>query len=193
MDSSAPGTDLTTVTSVTCPSRPTQTRYVPASFSPRWLCQVTSLFGGTGFANCALGVTAPGCQQSGGVRSIAPSVAPSVDDLAVGVKRDLFTQTAAGVDFSYRRYSNMWADLEVNRVYDATGTRVVGYANGVPQSILRGQTSSQAWREYKGVDFWVQGTPGNWDLLASYTLSFNTGTVDDYFGNLLVNPRFTRR
>lgn len=155
------------------------------------LTQVTSTFANGTFANCTLNVNSPGCQQFGGNRSLASGAPPSVDEVALGVKREIFDSTAIGIDFSYRRYSNMWADTETNAIYDPTGTRIVSYANGQSQSILQGVTSSQAWREYKGVDLWVQGTPGPFDLLASYTLGFNTGTVDDYFGSLLVNPRQT--
>ncbi len=157
------------------------------------LTQVTSTFDRTlgTFPNCQLNVVSAGCVQSGGSRALTPSTAPSVDEITVGLKREIFTSTAVGVDFSYRRYSNMWADTEINKIYDPTGTRAVGYVNGTPQSVVQSGTSSQAWREYKGVDLWVQGQPGNWDLLASYTLSFNTGTVDDYYSALLLNPRQT--
>jgi hypothetical protein len=156
------------------------------------LTQVTSTFANGTFANCTLNVNATGCQQTGGSRSLTIGAPPSVDEVAVGVKREIFEQTAVGIDFSYRKYSNMWADRETNAVYDSTGTRVVSYANGQSQSVLEGITSSQASREYKGMDVWVQGNPGNFDLLASYTLSQTTGTVDDYFSSLLINPRYTQ-
>lgn len=155
------------------------------------LTQVTGTFTNGSFPNCQLGVQSAGCQQTGGNRSIERSVPPSVDEIAVGIKREIFESTALGVDFSYRKYSNMWADQETNRIYDPTGTRVVGNANGTAQSVLVAKASPQAWREYKGVDVWVQANPGNFDILASYTLSFTTGTVDDYFSGLLLNPRYT--
>ena len=155
------------------------------------LTQVTGTFANGSFPNCRFGVQTTGCQQTGGDRSIRRSAPPSVDEIAFGIKRELFTSTVLGVDFSYRKYSNMWADSETNRIYDPTGTRVVGYANGIAQSVLVAKTSAQAWREYKGVDVWLQATPGRFDILASYTLAFTTGTVDDYFSSLLLNPRST--
>ncbi len=155
------------------------------------LTQVTSTFSNGGFANCQPNVASPGCTQSGGSRTFGPGAAPSLDEIAFGVKHEILERTAVGVDFTWRRYSNMWADRETNRIYDPTGTRVVDYANGIPESRLQAAPSREAFREYKGVDLWVQGTPGNWDLLASYTLAFNTGTVDDYFSGILLNPRYT--
>lgn len=156
------------------------------------LTQVTATFANGTFANCELNVPTAGCVQNGGNRSISRSAPPSVDEVAVGIKREVFDSSVIGIDFSYRRYSNMWAEEETNRIYDPTGVRVVGYANGIAQSILKAHTTSQAWREYKGVDLWVQATPGKFDILASYTLSFVTGTVDDYFSGLLLNPRYTQ-
>ena len=38
----------------------------------------------------------------------------------------------------------------------------------------------------------AQGKRGPWDVLASYTLAYNDGTVADYFDGFLANPRFTR-
>ena len=59
-------------------------------------------------------------------------------------------------------------------------------------SIVVSTTAKEAYRKYSGVDLWVQGTPGRWDLLASYTLSYNWGTVSDYFDGYLLNPRMTQ-
>ncbi len=156
------------------------------------LTQVTANFANGTFANCQFGVSSPGCRQTGGARTIANGAPPSVDEVTLGVKREVTEQAAIGLDLTYRRYNNMWVDEETNQLFDVTGTRVVGGSNGTQQSILQAKTSPLAYREYKGADIWVQGTPGNWDLLASYTLSLNNGTVDDYYSSLLVNPRFTQ-
>ena len=41
------------------------------------------------------------------------------------------------------------------------------------------------------LDLWVRGNPGNWDLMASYTLAFLNGTVNDFFesNGFGANPR----
>ncbi len=156
------------------------------------LTQVQAQFANGTFPNCQIDVATPGCRQFGGARSTDKGQAPpSVDEVTLGVKREVTEQAAVGMDLTYRRYSNMWVDQETNIIYDITGTRIAGYENGTAQSVLKAKTTGQAYREYKGVDFWVQGTPGNWDLLASYTLSLTNGTVDDYYSSILLNPRYT--
>ncbi|HEX9577257.1 MAG TPA: TonB-dependent receptor, partial [Myxococcales bacterium] len=62
--------------------------------------------------------------------------------------------------------------------------------DGTTNSILQGRTPASAYRDYKAADVWVQGTPGKWDILASYTLAFANGTVGDYFDGYGTNPRF---
>ena len=159
------------------------------------LTQVISTFNGSAFPGCSPNSSTPGCTTSGGAagRSFASGQKPPyVDEVAVGYKQETSPETVVGVDLTYRHYGNEWADEETNRIFDASGTRIVGYANGVPQSIVRSEAAASAYRDYKGVDLWVQGTPGRWDLLASYTLAFTNGTVNDYFDGYLNNPRFTQ-
>lgn len=159
------------------------------------LTQVTSSFRSGAFVDCSPGSTADGCATSGGASGrefAAKQRAPYVDEVAVGLKREVAPLTALGVDLTYRHYGNNWVDEEVNRIYDPSGTRIVGYENGVAQSILLTRTAASAYRDYQGLDLWVQGTPGNWDLLASYTLAFVNGTVNDYFDGYLANPRMTK-
>ena len=157
------------------------------------LTQVQSRFTAGAFPFCTPDSQTAGCSVAGGPsgRYFAGGQRPPyVDEVALGVKREVTAETVLGLDLTYRHYGNEWADQEVNRIFDASGTRIVGYVNGVPQSVLQAVADPSAYRDYKGVDLWVQGTPGRWDLLASYTLAFNTGTVNDYFDGYLNNPRF---
>lgn len=147
------------------------------------------------FPNCVANPTGPGCTSAGGSsgRSIVfGSTAPHVDEVALGFHQEAAEETVLGIDLDYRYYGNMWTDQEVNRIWDASGSRVLGYVNGVSQSIIRSSTPDSAYRQYEGMDLWVQGTPGRWDLLASYTLAFNQGTVADYFDGYQTNPRMTQ-
>jgi len=133
------------------------------------------------------------CFISGGAngRTLAPhQAAPHIDEVAAGYHFEPAEMTVLGIDLNFRRYANLWEDQEINAIYDATGTRIIGGQNGVKQSILQGVTPGAAYRDYKSIDVWIQGQPGPWDILASYTLSFNTGTVSDYFDGYLSNPRF---
>jgi hypothetical protein len=161
------------------------------------LTQVISTFSNGSFASCAPNPTGPtpGCSISGGAsgRIFAKDPSPPrVDEVFAGLHQEIVPETVLGLDLTFRRYSDEWVDEEVNRIYDPSGTKIVGYQNGVAQSVLRAGTPSAAYRDYKGADLWVQGNPGNWDILASYTLSYNTGTVADYFDGYLNNPRFTQ-
>lgn len=160
---------------------------------------VTSTFQrpGNTFANCVPNPTAPqpGCRIAGGPagREFAiGSTPPSTDEVSVGVKREVADRTSIGADATWRRYSNLWVEEEVNRIWDISGTRIIGYRDGVAQSRLKVHNPASAYRDYKGLDLWVQGRPGNWDLLANYTLSLTQGTVDEYFDGYLNNPRFAQ-
>ena len=165
---------------------------------------VQATFGGGAFPACDPNAfNQVGCQISGGAAGrtfythstalfdkVAPS--PYVDEASVGIKSEVVEETVLGVDFTYRYYGNMWTDREYNRILDPTGTIITGYVNGKNQSIFETKAVDSAYRNYQGLDLWVQGTPGRWDLLASYTLAFNHGTISDYFDTYLLNPRMTQ-
>ncbi|MFO0653766.1 MAG: carboxypeptidase regulatory-like domain-containing protein [Polyangia bacterium] len=114
---------------------------------------------------------------------------PSLDEVAAGIRREIITELIVGVDYTFRRYANMWANSEVNQVWDPAGTRIVGYVNGERRKIYQAETPDDAQRTYHGLDLWAQGNPGNWSLVASYTLAFTDGTVSDYFSAYRQNPR----
>jgi hypothetical protein len=145
--------------------------------------------------------TAPGCARSGGPggrtipyhRLTSPMKPPHVDEVMVGLHHEVVPETVIGVDLDYRRYSNLWEDIEVNRIWDASGTRIIGYQDPkhAGQSLLVSTTANEAYRKYAAMDLWVQGTPGRWDVLASYTLAYNSGAVSDYFDGYLLNPRMS--
>lgn len=158
------------------------------------LIQVTSSFdrNANRFPDCAPFSSETGCATQGGLseRTFARThTPPSVDEVSMGLHHEVAEGMVLGADATYRRYSNMWVDEELNRVWDPTGTRIIGYRNGEPRTVLQVSTSDKAWREYRGLDLWVQGRNGPWDVLGSYTLGFNHGTVGDYFDTFGVNPR----
>ncbi|WP_002623816.1 TonB-dependent receptor [Cystobacter fuscus] len=132
------------------------------------------------------------CTRSGGAngRSFASTHTPtSVDEVSLGLHREVSQGVVLGTDLTYRRYNNMWVDEEINQIWDATGTRVIGNVNGTAGEVFLIHNPDSAWRDYKGVDLWAQGKLGGWDLLASYTLGFNNGTVASYFDGYGSNPR----
>ncbi|MBZ4421689.1 TonB-dependent receptor [Myxococcus sp. RHSTA-1-4] len=160
------------------------------------LTQVTSTFSNGAFADCAPDTTGNTlCSVSGGPtgRSFEKGhTPPHVDELALGLHHAIAEQSVIGLDLTYRKYSNLWVDEEMNRIWDPSGQRVIGYADGVNHTVVKIHNPDDAWRDYKGMDLWVQGRNGPWDLLASYTLAFSEGTVGDYFDGYGFNPRFKR-
>lgn len=118
---------------------------------------------------------------------------PKMDEVSIGVHREVIEQLVAGVDYTYRHYGNLWVNEEINQIWDPAGTRVVGFVNGERQRIFQATTPDEAERRYHGLDLWVRGTPGRWDVTTSYTLAILRGTVTDYFdGGLGLNPRLSR-
>lgn len=114
---------------------------------------------------------------------------PKLDEVSVGLRREVLTEGVVGVDYTFRKYSNMWANSEINQIWDPAGLKVVGYANGQRQQVYIANTPDSAQRTYHGLDLWVQGHPGNFGVVASYTFAVATGTVSDYFSAYLQNPR----
>lgn len=159
------------------------------------IVQVTSQFvpADGRFADCTPGNIDPKyCTSAGGANGRyfdKTHTPPSVDEVSLGLHREVSEGAVVGADLTYRRYNNMWVDEEVNQLWDATGTRVVGYVDGTPHSVVRIRNPADAWRDYKGIDLWAQGKLGGWDLLASYTLAFSNGTVGSYFDGYGSNPR----
>lgn len=116
---------------------------------------------------------------------------PAVDEVSVGIHREVIPQAVVGVDYTFRQYSHLWINEETNQIWDPSGTRVVDYVNGQRQRIFYASTPGDAQRTYHGLDLWVKGNPGRWNLAASYTLAFLNGTVSDYFpiDGYYQNPR----
>lgn len=132
----------------------------------------------------------PGSQSFATDLNLAP---PSLDEISAGIHREIVAQTVVGIDYTYRLYSNFWVNEEVNQIWDPAGQRVVGYADSEHknQRLFVADTASNARRVYHGLDLWVRGNPGHFDLLASYTLAFLNGTVGDFFetAGYKYNPR----
>lgn len=158
------------------------------------MVQVTATFDKDNriFPDCAPDAPSSVCRVSGGAtgRSFDKThTPPSVDEFSLGLHREVTEGTVVGADLTYRRYNNLWIDEEVNQIWDLTGTNIIGNVDGQAHSVYRIRNPDDAWRDYKGVDLWVQGKTGPWDLLGSYTLAFNNGTVGDYFDGYGTNPR----
>jgi hypothetical protein len=108
---------------------------------------------------------------------------PHADAVELGLRRELFRGTMASLTYSYKRLSNIWDSVEINQIWDPAGTRVVRFANGVPQQIYKITTPDLNYRTYQGVDLEYESRPNdNFDLYLAYTLAFTYGPGAEEFG-----------
>ncbi len=136
----------------------------------------------------------------GGVIIDHEAKTPHSDEVTLGARREVFINSAAGVDYTWKRISNLWADIESNRIWDPTGFRSVGWVDPtkMDQNVLLYTTPDDNQRTYQGIDFWTQGRPSpNWDYGASYTLSWIYGHATSMFSQVTSldqfdNPRQSR-
>jgi hypothetical protein len=91
----------------------------------------------------------------------------------------------AEVAYTYKRYGNIWDAVEINQIWDPSGSRVVGYVDGQNHTVRKYTTPDANWRVYQGIDFSVESRPTpNWDLYAAYTLSWLYGPGAEQFGQI---------
>jgi hypothetical protein len=126
--------------------------------------------------------------------------APHTDEVSLSLRREIFTNSIASIEYTYKKTSNIFDAIEVNQIWDLSGTRVIGYVNGQPIQIYKVSTPDQNYRIYNGIDFIVESKPTqNWDFYAAYTLSWlyghgaeQLGQVGGYIGSsAFYNPRET--
>jgi len=124
--------------------------------------------------------------------------APHSDEVTLSLRREVFHDSIASIDYTYKRTGNIYDGVEINQIWDPSGTRVVGYVNGQPIQIFKTSTPDENVRQYHGVDFIIESRPTpNWDIYAAYTLSWTfghgaeqLGQVGGYFGtSAFYNPR----
>ncbi len=132
----------------------------------------------------------------GGTQTTEKQTAPHTDEITAGFRREIFPNTVASLEYTYRRFSNIWTSNENNRIWDPTGSRVVGWKDPTKmgQDIFLYHTPDDVFRKYHGFTLSSEGTPSrNWVYGASYTLSYTYGTGATILGgNGYNNPRQKR-
>jgi hypothetical protein len=121
----------------------------------------------------------------GGYRIDTHAATPHADEVTFGIRREVFKDSIASIDYTYKRISNIWDGIEVNQIWNAAGTNVVGYVNGTPQQVFRYTTPDGNYRIYQGVDFVFESRPSkHLDLYAAYTLSWLYGPGAEELGQI---------
>ncbi len=114
---------------------------------------------------------------------------PHTDEITLSFRRELFENSVAGIDYTYKRVGDIWDGQEVNQVWDPTGVRVVNYKNGQSQQVFLYTTFPENYRNYHGIDFIFESRPRQeWDFAVIYTLSWLFGPGGEelgLIGNLL--------
>lgn len=108
------------------------------------------------------------------------------DEILLAIRRELGRGTVGAIEYTFKSIQNIWDNIDVNTMYDPTGTRVVGYRDPTkPNPIFLFTRPDNQWVRYQGVDFIVESRPSPaWDFYGSYTLSFKYGPGIDELGQL---------
>lgn len=115
---------------------------------------------------------------------------PWSDEFDLGLSRDLGSGWALDLTLTYEYSQNHWEDDEVNLIWNAEGTDVIGYRNGVNEAIYRIRTPDEAFDEYTSLEVALaRQFSDRFFMMGSYTYSHAYGTSDDYnIGGLFDNP-----
>ncbi len=125
------------------------------------------------------------CQYSGGAtNTVAKNLTtPRTYELTLGGEHEATPGTTVGLDLIYRQFTNPFEDVETNRIWNESGTAILGYRNGRNETISELRTPSEAYRRYYGMTASLSKQEGDLLVNASYTLGFLNGNVLDGFNN----------
>jgi hypothetical protein len=119
----------------------------------------------------------------------------SADEILLSARRELVKDALIRVDYTYRYFRRQFEASEINAIMDPTGTRTVGWVNGVPQRITMFGFNPASTSRYSGVDL-IFETRFKWvEIQGSYTLSqslgnSSAGTLGNGGSIAFDNPRF---
>jgi hypothetical protein len=114
----------------------------------------------------------------GGVEISKDLETPHTDEITFNLRRQIFHDTVAGTDYTWKRLSNLWDWEEINQIWDPSGQRVVDWVNPARrnETVYRYGTPDDNHRTYQGFNLYFEGRPTpKWDFNASYTLSWLYG------------------
>lgn len=121
---------------------------------------------------------------------------PHSDEILVSLRRQIAKNTGLSVEYTYKKMSNIWDGVEINQQWDPSGSRIVGYNNGIATPITLYTRPDNNWIKYQSVDFILDGRPTpELEFYAAYTLSYRYGPGNESMGQLgtgigqYLNPR----
>jgi hypothetical protein len=109
---------------------------------------------------------------------------PRTYELTAGAEREVVQGLALSLDFVHRSYTHPYEINETNRIWNPSGTQVVGYRNGRAEQINDLETPSGAYRNYDGISVGLTKREGRVKTRASYTWSKLYGTAGGGTSNL---------
>ena len=109
---------------------------------------------------------------------------PYSDEFDLGIARDVGNGWGIDATFTYERATRFWEDDEVNLVWNAEGTDVIGSRDGTGESIYRIRTPTEVFTEYTSLEVAVaKQFSENFGVLGSYTWSRAYGTNDAQYAS----------
>jgi hypothetical protein len=119
----------------------------------------------------------------GGARIDKNPTTPHSDEVTLSIRREVFRNAVSAVEYTFKKYSNIWDGIEINQIWDASGQRVIGYVDGKAHQIQNYTTPNGNYHYYQGVDFIAEGHPTeSWYFQGAYTLSWTYGPGVSEFG-----------
>jgi len=94
------------------------------------------------------------------------------NEIFVSAQREIARDLAAELNFTYRKFTHMWEDDEVNVLWNDNGTDAVGFRNGISEDIYRLRTPQESKRDYWALTLIVRKQlSDNFQMRGSYTYS----------------------
>ena len=97
---------------------------------------------------------------------------PYSDEFQLGLTRNVGGGWGLDGTFVYKEYHSYWEDDEINDIWNAEGTEVIGYRNGTAEDIYRLRTPDEVFQNYTSVEIAANKQfDEHWGMMGSYTWS----------------------
>jgi outer membrane receptor for ferrienterochelin and colicin len=118
-------------------------------------------------------------------------VPPHSDEFDLGFSRDFGNGWAGDLTWTYEVSRNLFEDDEVNLIWNADGTEIIGSRDGTGETYYRLRTPDEAFTKYTSLEFAVNRDYGDgWTLFSSYTWSRAWGRTRDDISQGLASASF---